>query len=196
MAGKDRREVLANWLATPENPYFAKNLANIVWAHFFGRGIIDEVDDVRISNPASNQELLDELGKKFTDYKYDFKKLVQRHLHVAGVSADPRSSTPSTRSDAQNFARGPIRRIRAETMLDFITQVTDTKNKFPGLPLGARAVQIADGSVSTLLPDDVRPADPRNGLFVRGAPRTDAVAEPALARRGDTVELEDPAGAA
>ena len=71
------RRCWPNWLASPENPYFATNLANIVWAHFFGQGIIDEVDDVRIRNPASNPELLAELGKKFTDYKYDFKKLVR-----------------------------------------------------------------------------------------------------------------------
>ena len=56
--------MLAQWLASPENPYFAKNLANIVWSHFLGRGIINEVDDVRVSNPAVNAELLDELGKQ------------------------------------------------------------------------------------------------------------------------------------
>jgi hypothetical protein len=75
--GQGPREVLAEWLASPENPYFASNLANIVWAHFFGSGIIDPVDDVRVSNPASNPELLDALAKKFTAYKYDFKKLVR-----------------------------------------------------------------------------------------------------------------------
>src|SRR4029077_8250474 len=74
---KDRRKVLADWLASPENPYFARNLANIVWAHFFGKGIIDPVDDIRVSNPASNPELLDELARRFTGYKYDFKKLVR-----------------------------------------------------------------------------------------------------------------------
>src|SRR6185369_5550245 len=74
--GRDRRVVLAEWLASSDNPYFAKNLANIVWAHFFGRGIVHQVDDVRVSNPASNTELLAELGKRFTEYKYDFKKLV------------------------------------------------------------------------------------------------------------------------
>jgi hypothetical protein len=148
VAGKDRREVLANWLASPDNPYFAKNLSNVVWAHFFGQGIVNEVDDVRISNPASNQELLDTLGKKFTEYKYDFKKLVR---DICNSHAYQRSTqaTKTNESDSRNFARGPIRRIRAETMLDVITQVTDTKNKFQGLPLGARAVQIADGGVST-----------------------------------------------
>jgi hypothetical protein len=148
VAGKDRRQVLAAWLASPENPYFAKNLGNVVWNHFFGQGIINEVDDVRISNPASNQELLDELGKRFTGYKYDFKKLVR---DICTSQAYQRSTQPTktNEGDTRNFARGPIRRIRAETMLDVISQTTDTKNKFQGLPQGARAVQIADGQVST-----------------------------------------------
>jgi hypothetical protein len=147
-AGKDRRQVLADWLASPDNPYFAKNLANIVWAHFLGVGIIHDVDDVRISNPASNQELLDELGRRFTAYKYDFKKLVRDICTSATYQRSTRANK-SNEGDTRNFARAAVRRIRAETILDCITQVTDTKNKFPGLPLGARAVQIADGTVST-----------------------------------------------
>ncbi len=148
VAGKDRRVVLASWLASPENPYFAKNLANIVWSHVLGQGIIDEVDDVRISNPASNQELLDEMGAKFTSYKYDFKKLV-RDICTSRTYQRSTETTPTNANDTRNFARGPIRRIRAETMLDIISQATDTKNKFRGLPDGSRAVQIADGGVST-----------------------------------------------
>jgi hypothetical protein len=146
--GKDRREVLAKWLASPENPYFATNLANIVWAHFFGMGIINEVDDVRVSNPASNPELLQELGKRFTEYKYDFKKLVRDICtsRTYQLSTQPNASNVG---DTRNFTRAAIRRIRAETLLDCISQVTETKNKFPGLPVGARAVQIADGGVST-----------------------------------------------
>jgi hypothetical protein len=146
--GKDRRQVLAEWLASPDNPYFATNLANIVWGHFFGRGIVHEVDDVRVSNPASNAELLAELGKKFTSYHYDFKKLV-RDICLSRTYQLATKATPSNEGDTRNFARGPIRRIRAETMLDCLSQVTETKNKFPGLPTGARAVQIADGATST-----------------------------------------------
>jgi hypothetical protein len=148
VAGKDRRVVLADWLASPSNPYFAKNLANLVWAHFFGTGIVQEADDVRVSNPASNQELLDELGKRFTGYKYDFKKLVRDICTSRAYQRDTRP-TATNEGDTRNFARGPIRRIRAETMLDVISQVTESKQKFPGLPLGARAVQIADGRTST-----------------------------------------------
>jgi hypothetical protein len=145
--GKDRRAVMASWLASPENPYFATNLSNVVWAHFFGKGIIDEVDDVRISNPASNGELLQEMGKKFTSYQYDFKKLVK---DICMSRTYQLSTTPneSNASDTRNFAHASVRRIRAETMLDCISEVTETKNKFPGLPLGARAAQIADGNVT------------------------------------------------
>jgi len=146
-AGKDRRQVMAQWLASPDNAYFGTNLANIVWAHFLGRGIVDEVDDVRVSNPSSNQELLDELGRKFTKYKYDFKKLV-RDICTSRTYQRATATNPSNELDTRNFSHAAIRRIRAETFLDCITQVTTTQNKFPGLPSGARAVQIADGTVS------------------------------------------------
>ena len=148
ITGKDRRVVLAEWLASPQNPYFATNLANIVWAHFFGRGIIHEVDDVRVSNPAVNPELLAELGKKFTEYNYDFKKLV-RDICTSRTYQLATRPNESNASDDKNFSHAAIRRIRAEVLLDALSQVTDTKNKFPGLPLGARAVQVADGNTST-----------------------------------------------
>lgn len=144
--GRDLRQVVAEWLTAPENPYFAKNLANIVWAHFLGVGIIDPVDDVRISNPASNPELLETLGKRFIEYNYDFKKLV-RDICTSRTYQLSTQRNPTNELDERNFAHGPIRRIRAEVLLDGISQVTETKNKFPGLPLGARAVQIADGTV-------------------------------------------------
>ena len=147
VAGKDRRVVMAQWLASPDNPYFATNLSNVVWSHFFGQGIINEVDDVRVSNPPSNRELLDTLGTKFTAYKYDFKKLV-RDICTSRTYQLSTVPNPSNESDTRNFARQSVRRIRAETMLDVISEVTETKNKFPGLPLGARAVQIADGNVT------------------------------------------------
>ncbi|MES2705795.1 MAG: DUF1549 domain-containing protein [Verrucomicrobiota bacterium] len=144
---EDRRKVLVEWLASAENPYFAKNLANIVWAHFFGIGIIEPVDDVRVSNPASNPELLAELGKRFTDYKYDFKSLVRDICNSRTYQLTSRANE-SNASDEKNFAHALLRRQRAEVMLDTLTQVTVTQNKFQGLPKGARAVQIADGNVS------------------------------------------------
>jgi len=116
------------------------------------------VDDVRVSNPASNPELLAELGRRFTDYKYDFKKLV-KDICMSRTYQLSTKPTPSNEGDTRNFARGPVRRIRAETMLDCISQVTETKTQFPGLPLGARAVQIADGANQHLLPDNLRPGN-------------------------------------
>jgi hypothetical protein len=146
--GKDRRQVLARWLASPDNPYFAKNLANIVWAHFFGRGIVEPVDDMRVVNPPSHPELLEELGRRLTEYNYDFRRLV-RDICLSRsyqLSTHPNGTNDG---DARNFSKGPIRRVRAEVLLDMISQVTETREKFRGLPLGARAVEIADGNVST-----------------------------------------------
>jgi hypothetical protein len=147
-AGKDRRKVMVEWLASPRNPYFATNLSNIIWAHFFGIGIIEPVDDVRISNPASNRELLDEMGKKLTEYNYDFKRLV-RDICTSRTYQLSSRVNESNKDDEKNFSHAVLRRQRAEVMLDSISSVTETKNKFQGLPLGARAVQIADGNVST-----------------------------------------------
>jgi hypothetical protein len=145
---QSRREVLAKWLASSENPWFAKNLANIVWAHFMGRGIIDPVDDVRISNPAVNPELLDVLGAKFTEYDYNFKKLV-RDICTSRTYQLSSHANESNALDDRNFSHAGIRRLRAEVLLDCISQVTETKDKFQGLPRGARAVEIADGNATT-----------------------------------------------
>jgi hypothetical protein len=145
VAGKDRRVVMAEWLASPENPYFSRNVVNMVWSHFFGVGIIDPVDDVRVSNPASNPELLTALAARFEgEYEYDFKQLVRDICNSATYQRTTKENA-SNKDDLNNFAKSRVRRQRAEIMLDTITQVTETKNKFRGLPLGSRAVQIADG---------------------------------------------------
>jgi Protein of unknown function (DUF1549)/Protein of unknown function (DUF1553) len=145
--GESRREVLAKWLASPQNPWFAKNLANIVWAHFLGKGIIDPVDDVRISNPASNPELLDALGTKFTEYGYDFKKLVRDICTSRTYQLSTRANETNA-GDDRNFAKAGVRRLRAEVLLDCISQVTETRDKFTGIPKGAHAVQIPDGNTT------------------------------------------------
>jgi hypothetical protein len=148
VAGKDRRVVLADWLASPRNPWFATSFANRVWAHFLGIGIVEPVDDFRVSNPASNPELLEALGKRFTASKYDLKTLVR---DICNSRTYQRSTlrNESNATDERNFAHASLRRIKAETLLDTIVAVTNTKEKFQGLPLGARAVQIADGKRST-----------------------------------------------
>ncbi len=148
LAGKDRRGVMAEWLTSPENPYFATSVANRVWAHFFGLGIVEQVDDIRVSNPPSNPELFDTLGSKLVEYEYDFKRLVR---DICNSQAYQRSSqrNESNATDDRNFAHSNVRRLPAEMLLDCICQVTNSQEKFRGLPLGARAVQIADGQTSS-----------------------------------------------
>lgn len=147
-SGQDRREVLAEWLASPRNAWFGKNMANIVWAHFLGKGIVEPVDDVRISNPPSNPELLEKLGKNFEAYGYDLRKLIadickSRTYQLAA------KSNPSNEADTRNFAKSYVRRLRAEILLDVINGVTDAPDKYTGIPLGSRAVEIVDGNTST-----------------------------------------------
>ncbi|TWT58254.1 hypothetical protein KOR42_16250 [Thalassoglobus neptunius] len=146
--GKDRRVVVANWLASNENPFFAKNFANRIWHHFFGIGIVEPIDDFRISNPASNPELLDELAQRLTDYDYDMRKLI-RDICNSNTYQRTTRRNESNMTDELNFAHQNIRRIKAESMLDVISHVTGTKDDFAKLPVGARAVQIADGATST-----------------------------------------------
>ncbi|HEY2589650.1 MAG TPA: DUF1549 and DUF1553 domain-containing protein [Tepidisphaeraceae bacterium] len=145
--GNDRRAVLAKWLASPSNPYFAKNLANIVWDHFLGKGIVEPVDDVRISNPPVNPELLDALGAKFQQYHYDFKHLV-RDICTSRVYQTATETNTSNEGDDRNFSHAAIRRMKAEVLLDMLSEVTGVPEKFRGLPLGSRAVEIADGNTS------------------------------------------------
>ncbi len=145
--GADRRAALAEWLTAPDNPYFARNIANIVWAHFFGKGIVDPVDDVRVSNPPSNPELLNHLAAQLVREGYDFKKLVRA---ICTSRTYQLSSAPneSNAGDELNFARSAVRRIRAEVLLDALGAVTGSAEKLRGLPAGSRAVEIADGRTS------------------------------------------------
>ncbi|MBN8459229.1 MAG: PSD1 domain-containing protein [Verrucomicrobia bacterium] len=147
LAGTPRRKAVANWLTAPDNPWFARNVANIVWAHFLGVGIVDPVDDVRVSNPPSNPELLNALAAKFVEYNFDMRKLV-RDICTSRTYQLSTRTNPSNETDSRNFSHAMIRRVRAEVLLDCISQATATPNKFKGLPSGARAVQIADGNTT------------------------------------------------
>ncbi len=148
LKGETRREALARWLTSPRNPYFARNVANLLWAQFLGRGIIEPVDDVRISNPPSNPELLEALAARLIDYHYDFKSLVRDICASRTYQLSTRVNETNAQDD-RNFSKAPIRRLRAEVLLDCISQVTGTQDKFPGLPRGAHAVEIADGNSGT-----------------------------------------------
>lgn len=145
--GKDRRQVLADWMASPENPWFSRHMGNLIWAQYMGRGIVEPVDDVRISNPPSNPDLIDALAKKIVEYNFDLRKIVRDVCTSRTYQLTTRPNDTNSLDD-RNFAKATIRRMRAEVMLDCITQVTETKDKFRGLPLGGRAVQVPDGKTT------------------------------------------------
>jgi hypothetical protein len=157
----DRREYLAQWLTSPENPYFARAIANRVWANFLGVGLVMPVDDLRVSNPATNEELLSALGKFVVENKYDLKALMRAILQSETYR---RASQPLAENEAEkrNYSHYYSRRLSAEVMLDAISQVTDVPTEFsemsilgPGgkrlktkdYPRGTRAQQLKDAAV-------------------------------------------------
>ena len=145
--GEDRREALADWLTKPENPFFAKSVANRVWFHLMGKGIVDPVDDFRDSNPSCNDELLDALAKDFAAHKYDMKYLVRTIMksRTYQLSAQP---TETNRDDGKYFSHAVTKLLTAEQLLDALCDVTAVPEKFAGLPAGTRAIQLPDGEVN------------------------------------------------
>jgi hypothetical protein len=157
----DRRIQMAKWLTSPENPYFARSITNRVWANFLGVGIVEEVDDLRRSNPASNEELLSAAADFLVKNKYDLKSLMRLILQSKSYQ---RSSLPlaENRDEDRFYSRYYPRRLMAEVMLDAISQVTDvptafTHIGFPGgdrqetkiYPKGTRAIQLYDSAVES-----------------------------------------------
>lgn len=138
--------VLADWMVSPSNPYFARHLANRYWAHFLGRGLVEPVDDVRDTNPPSNPELLDALAKIVVDAKFDVKVLIRA---ITGSSTYQRSSRPNATNlaDEQNYSRAKLRLGEAEVLLDMICQTTGVPEKFDRVMPGTRAIQLWDSQV-------------------------------------------------
>ena len=142
----DARLELADWLAAPGNPFFARNLANRYWAHFLGRGLVEPVDDVRDTNPPSNPELLDVLASILAQSRFDAHAIIRA---IVGSDTYQRSTTPNATNlgDEQNDSRARLRRVDAEVLLDMISQTTGVPEKFAGVPAGVRAVQLWDSKV-------------------------------------------------
>jgi hypothetical protein len=137
----DRLLALADWVADPKNPFFARAQANRVWFHLFGRGIVEPNDDFRASNPPVNAPLLDALAQDLAAHHFDLRSLIRTIMnsHTYQLSAVPNETN---RADETNFARALVRPLQAEQLLDALAQVTGTAPTFPGYPSGTRAGQL------------------------------------------------------
>lgn len=142
----DRRLVLADWMTRPDNPFFARNLANRVWAWMLGRGLVEPVDDVRATNPPSNPELLDALAKYLVENKYDVRKLITM-IAASRVYQTSAAPNATNEKDGRNFSRAYFKRPDAEVLLDMICQALGVPEKFQGSPGVPRAVQLWDSRV-------------------------------------------------
>lgn len=137
----DPRHKLVDWMAQPDNPYFAKALCNRMWGHLLGRGLVDPVDDMRETNPPSNPELLDALARDFIRHKFDVKHLIRTicNSRTYQLSAVPNDYN---QHDKQNHARFYGKRLIAEVMLDAVDQVCGSRSSFGKMSKQARAVDL------------------------------------------------------
>lgn len=147
-AEEDPRVYLVEWMRDPSNPFFAKAICNRYWAHFFGRGIVDPEDDMRVTNPPTNPQLLDALAQDFIANGFSLKHLVRVICtsKTYQLSAEPNEWNAP---DTQNFARYYPKRMPAEVLHDAIVQVTNVPTNFSRMPAGTRAIQLPDEGVTT-----------------------------------------------
>jgi hypothetical protein len=144
-ADADPRVRLAEWIVHPDNPYFARALVNRYWKHFLGRGLVEPEDDLRITNPPTNPELLDALARHFVAHRHDLKDLVRTICTSAAYQLSS-SSRAGNEADRQSYSHFRPRRLHAEVLFDAIDQVTLSQPQFAGVPPGTRAVQLPDNA--------------------------------------------------
>ncbi len=145
--GTDRRQVLADWLTSGDNPFFAKSIGNRIWYHLNGKGIVDPVDDFRDSNPSANDELLDALAKDFVAHQFDVKHLIRVIMNSRTYQLSAQTNQYNA-DDSKYFSHAVTKLLTAEQLLDAICTVTEVPEKFAGLPLGTRATQLPDGDIN------------------------------------------------
>lgn len=147
-SAKDRREHLADWLTSPDNPYFARAVVNRVWKNFMGRGLVEAVDDMRATNPPSNEELMAALVRDFVAHRCDLKHLMRTIMNSAAYQRSS-AANETNRQDERYYSRYVIKRLGAEALLDAISQVTGVPTPFPDYPAGTRAMQLPDARVNS-----------------------------------------------
>ncbi|MGB6742181.1 MAG: DUF1549 domain-containing protein [Terracidiphilus sp.] len=144
----DTRQYFAKWLTSPENPFFARNIVNRIWRNFMGRGLIEPVDDLRDTNPATNDELLNALVKDFVAHNYDVDHLIRTIMQSATYQTSSRPLKENA-DDEKYGSHFVIRRLPAEVLLDAYSQVTQVPEKFDGYPTGMRAMELPDTAVKS-----------------------------------------------
>jgi hypothetical protein len=137
----DRRRALARWLTDPKNPMLARNMVNRHWAHFLGRGLVEPVDDLRDTNPATNPELLDALAQDLIDHRYDLRHLLRTIMNSRTYQLSSRP-VAGTAADTTYYSHYYAKRLRAEPLLDAVCAVTEVPEKFAGMPAGTRAIAL------------------------------------------------------
>ena len=147
-AGPDRRDYLARWLTSPDNAAFARTLVNRVWANFLGRGIVHPVDDLRFSNPASNEPLFEALTDRFVRSGFDVKELI-REIMMSDTYQRASHTVPGNAADDRFYSHYLPRRLPAEVILDAFSQVTGVPESFEGYAAGTRALQLPDTRVES-----------------------------------------------
>jgi uncharacterized protein DUF1549/uncharacterized protein DUF1553/Big-like domain-containing protein len=146
-ADTDRRQFFAEWLVSPDNPFFARAVVNRVWKNFMGRGLVEGVDDIRDANPPSNPALLEALTRDFVAHRFEIKHLVRTIMNSTTYQLSSRP-TATNAADLKYHSHYIARRLPAEVILDAISQVTGVAENFPGHP-GRRALQLPDAAVDS-----------------------------------------------
>ena len=156
---RDPREALADWVTADDNPYFARVIVNRVWADLMGRGLVEPVDDLRATNPPSNGPLLDALAAEFRRQKYDLKKLIRTIAtsHVYGLSSAPGARNAA---DTRNHSRHYRQRLRAEVLLDAVSDITGVPETFAAAPPGTRAMELWTVRTQSVFLDSFGRPDP------------------------------------
>ena len=144
----DRRDELAEWLTSPKNPYFTRSIVNRIWANYYGVGLVDAVDDLRVTNPSSNEELLSASAKFLAENKYDLKALMRAILQSETYQRTSRA-LPENMGDTRFYSRYYPRRLMAEVLLDTVSQVTGSPTQFKDYPEGWRAIQLPDSNIES-----------------------------------------------
>ena len=139
----DRRAVLARWLTSPANGYFAKSVVNRYVSYLLGHGLVDPVDDLRATNPPTNPELMEALAKHFVASGFDLKRLLRVIMTSRLYQLDSQPS-PANVADRKFFSHFNVKRLAAEALLDAVDQAAGTRTKFTSLPLGTRATELPD----------------------------------------------------